>query len=298
MLAELLSTGNQGTKEPFWDLSARGLLSGLITHIATMYPKGDRHLNSVRKLLMNKELEKSLVEILENFDGQMNSMAKDEIAAFLNMPPLGTRPSVLASAVSYIKALMSLAVARTLTNSSFSLNDVVTGKPLSIYIIIPPDKLKSHQGLIRLWIGTLFKAFTSRRHISELPTLLMLDECAQLGNFSYLETLITLCRGYGVKVWSFWQDLAQIRQLYPQSWATIINNCAILQFFGAKNFKMSQELSELVGVLAKDIRNLPQNEQIIVNNGVPLQAQRFDYLNHIQFKNRFDANPFHEQKSL
>jgi type IV secretory pathway TraG/TraD family ATPase VirD4 len=53
-----------------------------------------------------------------------------------------------------------------------------------------------------------------------------------------------------------------------------------------------------VGVLAKDIRNLPQNEQIIVNNGVPLQAQRFDYLNHLQFKNRFDANPFHLQKSL
>jgi type IV secretion system protein VirD4 len=298
MLAELLSTGNQGTKEPFWDLSARGLLSGLITHIATMYAKSDRHLNSVRKLLMNKEMENSLAKTLDDFGQKMNPMAKDEISAFLNMPSLGTRPSVLASAVSYIKPLMSYAVARTLEKSSFSLNDVVTGKPVSIYIIIPPDKLNSHQGLLRLWIGTLFKAFTSRRQIPKLPTLLLLDECAQLGNFSYLETLITLCRSYGVKVWSFWQDLAQIRQLYPQSWQTIINNCAVLQFFGSKNFKMSQELSELVGVPAKDIRNLPQNEQIIVNNGVPLQAQRFDYLNHLQFKNRFDANPFHDQKSL
>lgn len=298
MLSELLATGNKGTKDPFWDLSARGLYSGLIAHVASLYPHKQRNLNSVRKLLMNKNTVHGMAKILDNFGDRMNQMAYDEIAAFLCMPETGTRPSVFATATSYIKALMSDRVARTIENSSFSLKDVVLGKPISIYIIIPPDKLKSHQALLRLWIGTLFKAFTSRRQIPELPTVLMLDECAQLGNFSYLETLITLCRGYGVKVWSFWQDLAQLRQLYPQSWATIVNNCDVLQFFGSKNFQMTQEISQVVGVYSEDVRNLPSDEQIIVKSGLPMKAQRFDYLNHLQFESKYDPNPFHSCKKL
>ena len=296
MLAELLATGNKGAREPFWDLSARGLYSGLIAHVASLYPHKQRNLNSVRKLLINKNAPYGMAKIIDDFGDRMNQMAYDEIAAFLYMPETTTRPSVSATAASYIKALMSDRVARTLNNSSFALKDVVAGKPISIYIIIPPDKLKSHQALLRLWIGTLFKAFTSRHQIPQLPTVLMLDECAQLGNFSYLETLITLCRGYGVKVWSFWQDLAQLRQLYPQSWATIINNCDVLQFFGSKNFQMTQEISQVVGVYSEDIRNLPSEEQIIVTGGQPVKAQRFDYLNHLQFESKYDPNPFHSNR--
>ena len=293
LLAELLATGNKGTKEPFWDLSAQGLLSGAIACVAAIYPPKQRNLNSVRKLIINCNVENGLAKLVDNFGVRMGQMAHDEIVAFLNLPLQNTSPSVLATAASYIKALMSNRVAKTLENSSFSLRDIVEGKPISIYIIIPPDKLKSHQALLRLWIGTLFKAFTSRRRIPKLPTLLMLDECAQLGNFSYLETLITLCRGYGVKVWSFWQDLAQLRQLYPQSWATIINNCETLQFFGSKNFQMTQEISQLIGVSAQDICNLSAEEQIIVQNGQPFKAQKFDYLSHPQFKSKYDVNPFY-----
>lgn len=295
VLAELLATGNKGFKEPFWDLSAKGLHSGLIAHVETLYPHRQRNLNSVRKLLTDRDMVMGLAKILDDFGDRMNRMAHEEITSFLLMPEQNTKPSVLATAISYMKALASDRVAHTLENSSFSLNDVVAGNPLSIYIIIPPDKLKSHQALLRLWIGTLFKAFTSRRQIPKLPTLLLLDECAQLGNFSYLETLITLCRGYGVKVWSFWQDLSQLRQLYPQSWETIINNCAVLQFFGARNFKMGQDIGQLVGVDAEDIRCLSEQEQIIVKDGTPFKTQRFDYLNHLLFKNRCDVNPFYSR---
>ena len=38
MLGELLSKTNRGQKEPFWDISATGLCSGLIAHIATAPP--------------------------------------------------------------------------------------------------------------------------------------------------------------------------------------------------------------------------------------------------------------------
>ncbi|MEL6989439.1 MAG: type IV secretory system conjugative DNA transfer family protein, partial [Bacteroidota bacterium] len=165
MLAELLATGNEGTREPFWDIGAKGLYSGMIAHIASYYNKSDRNLDTVCTILFDEDVIESLKTIVNHFEGRMNQMAYSEIASFLAMPETGTRPSVYAVANSYIKALMSDRVMRTLSNSSFALKDVVAGKPISIYIIIPPDKLKSHQTLLRLWIGTLFKAFTSRRQI-------------------------------------------------------------------------------------------------------------------------------------
>ena len=44
---------------------------------------------------------------------------------------------------SYVSALGSEQVVETLRASSFRFQDVYDGKPLSIYIVIPPDKLES-----------------------------------------------------------------------------------------------------------------------------------------------------------
>ncbi len=294
MLAESVSVGKASLREPFWDLSAKALYSGLIAHVVDKYPLAERNLDSVKNLLIQQNTVKNLESILNKFGDQMNQMARQEFIALLEMPGQGTRPSVLATARSYIKAIMSDRIMQTLKTSSFDLQDFVEGKPITIYIIIPPNKLKSHQALLRLWIGTLFQAIVSRQEIPDLPTVLMLDECAQLGNFSYLETLITLCRGYGVKVWSFWQDLSQLQQLYPDSWLSLVNNCSVLQFFGAANHNMSQKLGSLIGVAPDILRDLPSDEQLlIVNCDRPKRAKKFDYLQHPQFAGSFDKNPYY-----
>ena len=43
----------------------------------------------------------------------------------------------------------------------------------------------------------------------------LIDEAAQLGTLDELRSAITLMRGYGVKGWSFWQDLSQLQRIYP-----------------------------------------------------------------------------------
>jgi type IV secretion system protein VirD4 len=102
-----------------------------------------------------------------------------EIASFVQNPDK-ERSGVLSTANSYLKAFHSDRVLRTLDNSSFLLADNMLGRPISIHLVIPPDKLQSHNGLLRLWIGTIMKAITSRRAIPENRTLFVIDECAQL----------------------------------------------------------------------------------------------------------------------
>ncbi len=295
MLAELLSIDNRGEKEPFWDLSACGLLSGLIAYTVTGKPHQERHLHTICQLLIGKNIDYKIAELLDNQGEKMNHMAFDELASYLGIPEKETRPCVLASAQSYIKAFLSNRVLHTLRKSSFLLNDIVEGKPLSIYLIIPPDKLKSHKALLKLWVGTLLKAIISRKSIPKQRTLFLLDECAQMGNFPFLETVITLCRGYGLQTWSFWQDIAQIEELYRTSYSTIINNCAVLQIFGAKNYLVAKDFAEIVGADTDAIREVNPKEQVLVINGAePIRCRRFDYLKDVQFQGLYDQNPFYQ----
>ena len=48
MLASLLSVGHRFTTDPFWNDSADGFLAGLIAHIASACPPGERTLNKLR----------------------------------------------------------------------------------------------------------------------------------------------------------------------------------------------------------------------------------------------------------
>ena len=154
--------------------------------------------------------------------------------------------------------------------------------------------MKSHQRVLVQWILTLIKATVSRRSIPEETTLFLLDETATLGTMDALSNFLTLCRGYGVKMWLFFQDLQQIRQYYKDAYHTILNNAGVLQIFGIENHLNARELQEYTGIPAATFRTLPVNKQVLVVSGKDyIGADKYDYLNDEKFKKLFDDNPFY-----
>jgi type IV secretion system protein VirD4 len=293
-LAEWLSQGNRGTKEPFWDVQASALHSALIAHVASALPAEERNLESIRKLLIADDTVYNLAVVLDTQGKAMNRMAHDEIAAFLQTTDV-TRSGILSTAQAYIKPFLSPRMGAALCNSTFDLQDVVRAAPLTIYMVLPPDKLKSHRALLKMWVGTFLKALTSRKHIPPLRTLMLLDECAQLEHFPYLETLMTLCAGYGVQCWTFWQDMAQLHGCYPASWQTILNNCAVLQTFGIRNRHMASQWGNYLEHGPQALLALPPQNQIVHMHGVgEFCCRRPDYLGDPVVAGLFDDNPFYE----
>ncbi|MGB1288987.1 MAG: TraM recognition domain-containing protein, partial [Aggregatilineales bacterium] len=93
---------------------------------------------------------------------------------------------------------------------------------------------------------------------------------------------------------SFWQDVSQIKQHYQTEWATILNNCAVLQLFGVSSYMMATNFGQLVGASARDIRAVERYEQILVLEGKkPVRARRFDYLVDREFRGLYDPNPLY-----
>jgi type IV secretion system protein VirD4 len=287
MLASLLAVGNRFSTEPFWNTTANGLMAALIAQIAS-YSPAERHLGRLRDWLYHEDMDMAIAGALDR-DAVKSRMARDQFIGYLAAPHQQTRPCIRATACSYISALCSDQVALALGASSFRLQDVYEGKPLSIYIVISPDKVESHSPLLRLWVGTLLTTVTRRTVMPRQRTLFMLDECAQLGSLSILRQAITLLRGSGLQTWTFWQDLSQLRQLYPNDWQTIVNNSGVLQVFGIANHHMAKEWSELLG--QQELDRLARDETIILRQGQgSLVCRRPDYLTDKVFAGLFDDN--------
>ncbi|WP_020465554.1 type IV secretory system conjugative DNA transfer family protein [Singulisphaera acidiphila] len=224
MLASLLGEGHSSQREPFWADTASGLNSGLIAYVAGDVSPEERNMKAPRDLLFNEDVDYHLAGLLDGKKEELPPFFYGEIAGYLQHATQQTRPSVLSTARTVMRALNSDQVTDCMRDSTLSLLDVVEGKPQTIYITIPPEKPKSHRCLLRCWAGTLLTTIMRRREIPEKKTLFVFDELAQLGTIDPLLAVTTLLRGYSVQLVSVWQDLALMKGRYPTDWPSLLNN--------------------------------------------------------------------------
>lgn len=295
LLASLLAPPSF-SKDPFWDNRATSLLSGLIAAVLTTAPPEERHPVTVRNRLTSDDPVYSLAVLLDTVGKQMPPFAYQEIAQFLQLSERETRPSVLATATQHLTILGEEAVAATLRETTFDLDAVRRGDPLTIYLVLPVEKLASHGRLLRLWTATLLRTLSLRTSRPDHPTLLLLDEAAQLGPLDDLVTATTLLRGYGVRVWSFWQNVQQLSTLYPTHWQTILENARTLQVFGT-HWVGRSALAALLDVPPDALVLAPDRQILIAPDGTRTTARKADYLVDEPFEGRYDPNPLHQGRS-
>ncbi len=153
--------------------------------------------------------------------------------------------------------------------------------------------LESHARLLRLWISTLLTLIMRRRNRPPEPTLFILDEAAQLGSLAQLRQALTLLRGYGLQTWSFWQDVSQLQLLYPRDWQTMVNNCRVIQAFGANNLTAASSMAGLMGfVTGAGLLDLMQDEMLLqIAGDDAVIARRPNYLTDPIFDGLYDDHP-------
>lgn len=297
MLGSLIMVEQILTKDPFWENWAGTLLSGIGIHLATTKNVKDRSFVGMRDILFGDDVKLRLAKLLDNDGKIMDREAYQDISTVLSINADATFAGVLSSAQQYLRLFGAPSIRNTLSKTSFPLRGIFNGDPITVYIIIPPSKLVTHQAILRLWVGALLTLVGYRKFRPAKSTLFVIDEAAQLGHLTILQTAKTLLRGYGLQTWSFWQDFSQIQTLYQTAWRTIVNNCAVVQVFGARNHMVAREFSDVTGISQHDIREIGTQEQILIVNGAESQrAYRFDYLGDAMFASHFDPNPLYDSK--
>lgn len=281
-------------KEVFWVSMGASLISAAMVDVLTMPDSTASSLTAVRDLINTSPA--FLAERAQKWRTAENHALR-KLAALLDNPAPETIGGYWSFAIQQLDFLKGSLIGDHLSSSDLDLNKIHDGSPLSIYLCLPPDKLESHSALLRLWIGSIIGVITKRKQRPEQSTLLLVDEAAQLGELSQLRQAITLLRGYGVRVWTFWQDLSQLKQIYPYDWETILNNSRIQQFFGATTGMAANVISEVSGYgNASMVMDLEKDEMILnITGDEPVIARKPNYRFDPPFAGKFKENPFYRQ---
>lgn len=277
--------------DAFWDDRARQTLTAFIAYVLMESPKPHRNLSEVRYLLnqSDKNLELTL-ESMENSKADFVAQSH----AVLSTAEAKVRASIVSTAQRSVEIFRHTSVARSMDRTDFDLEAIRDGKPMTIYIVIPPYRLHDAAPLLRLWIGSLLGLIAHRTALPEIPALLLLDEAAQLGRLQEFLTAITLMRGYGIKVWSFWQDIEQIEQCYPGCSRTILNNCTTVTGFGFTTPFARNGFADMFGMPEAELARLGKEQAVLFKAGQEWQfMERTDYRTTEVFKSLFDPNPRH-----
>lgn len=145
-------------------------------------------------------------------------------------------------------------ISACLAGPSIDLNDLKTGKA-SVFVVIPPDFLKTHAAFLRLLTQCAVDAMMSTAG-RNTDCLFLLDEFYALGKLDTLDTAVALLPGLGVFLWPFVQTFEQL-DLYSIDGkggpAKFLGNADAAIFLGIQGDKAAKEyISDRLGPMTQE----------------------------------------------
>jgi len=273
--AELIERAGD-ERDRFWNDWSETMIAGSTAWLLADRPPQERRLSALFDLYTCDDVVYQLAVMLDKKEVS-NRAAKAAFVSFLQLPERETRPSVLGTVQSHLRLFDSDLTRRLTDTTTMDLDGFVSGKPMSLYIIVPPFRLTAYRPLLRMWLSGLILLLTQRKHPPEERTLMLCDEIGNLGKLDALLIAATLLRSWGLTLWTFWQNAAQLQIYGPQA-NTLIDNAGVIQIFGVKNYRMAQDLANVIGgISADELLRMPRNEQVLL---IDSQLQRCKQVRH------------------
>ena len=266
-------------KDVHWTESARQVIEALILYVAVNEVEASRSLVRVRQLLTKGEPERAallndleadthgdgarefspfdaLWDAMARFEGGNEAVADVIVGAANSVRDMGEneRGSVLSTARRNTKFIDSPWMRRALQGGRYAKLDIdqlkAQERGLSIYLCLPARFLPTHARFLRLALNLILYRMEAQgldQPRCGHPVLMVLDEIAAIGRLDCIEKAAGLMAGFGVKLWSIWQDLSQLQRDYRDSWQTFLGNAGLLQFFANSDMTTLEWLSKRLG---------------------------------------------------
>jgi type IV secretion system protein VirD4 len=265
-------------RDRFWNDWSETMIGGATAWLLADKPKEERRLSTLFDLFTEDDVTYRLAVLLDQ-KKVTNRAARAAFASFMQLPDRETRPCVLGAVQTHLRLFDSDLTRKLTDTTTMDLDGFLAGKPMTLYVSVPPFRLQAYRPLLRLWLSGLLLLLTQRRHPPKERTLMLCDEIGNLGRMEALLMATTLLRASGLTVWSFWQNAAQL-QIYGTQANTILDNAGVIQIFGIRNYRMAQDLANVVGgISADELLKLPKSEQILL---VESKLQRCRQVRHYE----------------
>jgi type IV secretion system protein VirD4 len=234
-----------------WQLRAFELLTAAI--LWTLYAEERKTLGRLAELLADPQrpvldlFEQMLCEPIK--DGAPHPVVAAGARQLLDMAE-AERSGVISTALGYLSLYRDPVLARATEASDFAISDIVAGpRPVSLYLVVPPEEISRLRALLRLVLNQILKRLTeiASQRTSHRRVLLMLDEFPQLGKLDFFEHALAYIRGYRIKACLVAQSLNQIVQAYGEH-SSILDNAHVRVAFACNDERTARRISDMLGV--------------------------------------------------
>ena len=316
-------------KRNHWEKTSHALLVGAILHV--LYAGADKSLAGVATFLSNPDetIENTLYAMMDTphlGEAGPHPVVASAARELLNKSD-NERSGVLSTAMSFLGLYRDPVIAKVTSHSDWRIADLVSGRPTSLYLVVPPSDISRTKPLIRLILNQIgrrlteeFDPATKRQRV-----LLMLDEFPALGRLDFFESALAFMAGYGLKAFLIAQSLNQIERAYGQNNA-ILDNCHVRVAFATNDERTAKRVSEALGTTTEqrsmknyaghrlspwlghlmisrsetaralltpgEILQLPQTDEVVLLSGAPpIKAKKARYYADRRLQSRVLAAP-------
>jgi type IV secretion system protein VirD4 len=267
-IAELLSSGNS-----YGNVGERAATALVGAVLGYLYAVPEKQWDDLYSTLHSDDVVYTLAVVLDTIGKKIHPTSYTEIASFLERDDR-IRSRILTTATSMIKDLGSPEVQKTLHDSEF---DFPSQPAITVYVILPAEQLALHAALARLWIGFLLLRTARAAEKPALPVLFLLDHCAELSPFPLIEGVLAAVPAGSLRIWTFWDDVQQLRAACPRRWPAVIAGAGAVQVFGTIDPEAAEEVAAVLGLPADQIRSLGPGDQIVrLDGAAPRRVRRLD----------------------
>jgi type IV secretion system protein VirD4 len=331
-LADGIVLHQSGGDSSFFDDTARNLVGTVIRIVVRYYPPAEKNLVTVRKIIAG-----DVFAFARQWANCNDEIARDGLNDYAQ-DGAEKRKSLgdcISTARTQTKFIETEGISHSLRKSEFVFADVKK-RPMTVYIILPLDKLASCGKWFRLCMAAMLSALL-KAGPRGLPVLCICDEFFSIGPLQTFQTAMSQAAGAAkLQLLPVLQDLAQLETMYPnQGWRTFLSCAAVKIFFGSHGDKQTSEyVSEMAGerevvvhsrslhrdprsnelqgsssasttwqrlIQPHEIRRMDlKTEMIAFVEGVPgpVMGKRRAYYDTREFSGKYRTNPYFKKKSL
>ena len=194
-LAEALVIRTGDEKDPHWSDSAELWISAMAAAVTQFGEAGNRSLQTIRTLLTDPVKMEAVIKMMSTSEAANGMIARlgNQLTRYYKEQSLA---AFMTTTNRFLRFLDTLAIAESTKASTFDPKELRNGK-MTIYLVLPPEHMRTQSPLLRMWISALLRAVV-RGGLQETNKVhFILDEAASLGHMEAIDDAMDM----GSRVW-------------------------------------------------------------------------------------------------
>lgn len=279
-LAHILVTGASkegGGDDPFWDNTAKMLISATIYYVLSVLPLEEQNIGSCLNIIRQGGSDSSIFEKLFIDDLKPEHPGRIQYESFKTAADK-TMQSIVISSISKMRVFDMPAIQRITSSNSIDFRNVAK-KKTAIFVITSAAE-STYDFVSTMFFSQMFSILYKQAddYGSRLPNQVyfLLDEFANVGQIPDFQKKLSTTRSLGISISIIVQSLDQLESLYKDSYENILGNCDTQLLLGTNSQKTAEYFSKSLGQTTIKIqqKSISKDKAEKEKQGVSISTQR------------------------